>query len=157
MLFSVLILFFVFNYSFAQAGSDTLEKIFSSRSFSLLEDYAGDWGGYTHTFIFTRSDTGTIILWQDPDFPDGETPRELKILFPNDSLKKLQKLFAGCALKIQGSKNKSTERSRYIFKNKEMSYTIDDNFTMLCVDSFKTWKEMLFKEGLKQEKRKKKK
>ena len=157
-----LLLFIVSIYfyslpGFSQTGSDSLRKIVASPSFSLLEDYSGDWGGYSHTFVFTKKDTSIEILWQDPDFPDGEEPRELKILFPPSELKTIEDVFTNCIEKIKATKEKSTEHSKYIFKNKEFTYTIDDKFTMQCVDDFKAWREKLFKEGITQEKRNKKK
>jgi len=148
---------FIFSDSFSQTVNDTLAKIFSSSSFSLLEDYAGDWGGYSHTFLFTKKDTCIEILWQDPDFPDGEVPRELKIVYPLSELKPIETIFTNCIEKISSSKDKSTEHSKYIFKNKELTFTIDDRSTMTCVDDLKAWKEKLFKEGITQEKRNKKK
>ncbi|MBI3502363.1 MAG: hypothetical protein HY063_11270 [Bacteroidetes bacterium] len=153
-LFFLLSFLFVYSHGFSQ--NDTLKKIFK-QSFSLTEEYRGDWGGYTHTFIFTKQDTTEEILWKDPDFPDGEMPRELKIILPLDGMKKLEKLFTGCASKIKSSDRKSTEHIKYIFKSKELTYTIDDNFTMLCNDDFKEWKQNLFSEGIKQEKLRKKK
>jgi hypothetical protein len=69
----------------------------------------------------------------------------------------IEAVFINCIEKISSSKDKSTEHSKYIFKNKEFTYTIDDKFTMKCADDFKAWKEKLFKEGITQEKRNKKK
>lgn len=142
---------------FSQTGIDSLRKITQSPSFTLVEDYAGDWGGYSHTFIFTKKDTSIEILWQDPEFPDGEEPRELKMIFLPSELKTVEVLFGDCIEKIRNTKDKSTEHSKYIFKNKQLTYIIDDKFTMKCVDNFKAWKEKLFKEGIMQEKRNKKK
>lgn len=152
------VLFFLFfSDSFSQSINDSIRIIFSSPSFSLLEDYSGDWGSYSHSFNFTKHDTCEEILWLDPEFPDGEYPRQLKIFLSSNEMIQLEKLFTGCYYKIHSSKEKSTEQSKYILKNKECIFTIDDNSTMLCVNDFKEWKRNLFQKGIEQEKRNKKK
>ena len=147
---------FIFSDSFSQSLNDSIRTIFSSPAFSILEEYSGDWGSYSHTFNFTKHDTCEEVIWVDPEFPDGENSRQLKILLSRNEIIQLEKLFIGCQNKIQGSKEKSTEHSKYIFSNKEFAFTIDDKTTMLCVDDLKAWKENLFREGIMQEKRYKK-
>ncbi len=122
-----------------------------------MEDYSGDWGSYSHTFNFTKRDTCEEVLWLDPEFPDGENVRQLKIFLSSKDFIQLEKFFIGCYNKTHNSKEKSTEHSKYIFKNKELTFTIDDKSTMLCLDDFKVWKENLFREGIMQEKRNKRK
>ena len=152
-------LFVIFSLtgSYAQPTSDSLHKIFLAPTFSLLEDYSGDWGGYSHTFTFTRKDTCVDIIWQDPDFPDGEAPRELKISYPLSEIKKIESMFNSCIEQINSSKDISTEHSKYIFKSKDLSCIMDDRSTMKCVEILKEWKQELFRKGIEQEKIRKKK
>lgn len=147
-----LFLFILFATSFAscysQTNNDSLKEVFSSKAFTLVEDYAGDWGGYWHTFTFTEMDNNISIQWKAPEFL--KSGKDLDVLLPMSVLNDLKKIFINCSQRIMTSKKESTEHILYRFKNKNLTYIIDDRFTMECYNEFKAWKEMLLLEWGKQ-------
>lgn len=149
--FLITILFVIsFSICFSQENIDTLKRIFSSKAFTLEEEYIGDWGGYLHSFTFSADNNNLRIKWENPELL--KNPRELNVILPLVKLKNLEKIFTDGSSKINTSQKGSTEHIIYKFKNKEITYIIDDKFSMVFNDDFKAWKEMLLLEQKKQEK-----
>ena len=123
---------------------DTLNMIFSSESFTLEEDYFGDWGGHNHKFIFTVQGNKVRIQWENPELM--ENGEDMDMLFPIKALKDLEEIFVNCTEKIKTSKKGSTEHILYKFKKGKIIYIIDDKTTMECNDDFRAWKEKIISE-----------
>ena len=140
-----------FTNCFSQLNNDTLKQVFSSNIFTLDEDYTGDWGGYWLTFTFTVKGNEIRIQWKNPELL--KNGKDMDILLPISVLNNLENIFSNCFQKIMISKNGSTEHILYKFKNKNITYVIDDRYTMVCYDDFKAWKEMIIFEWKKQEKK----
>jgi hypothetical protein len=150
-IFLSVLFFTTFTICYSQSNNDTLKQIFFSKTFSLIEDYSGDWGGYCHTFIFTVKGNNIRIQWENPELL--KNGKKLDVLLPLSVLDTLQHIFLNCSQRILTSKNSSTEHILYKFKNNNLTYTIDDRFTMECNRDFKNWKEMLLIEEKKQKKK----
>jgi hypothetical protein len=129
------------SFCYSQTGNDTLKQILSSKTFSLEEEYIGDWGGYIHIFNFSTENNTVQVKCKNPKLIKNE--KELDVLLSLNDIKKLENIFTDCYAKILNTKNASTEHIFYKFKNKEFTYIIDDKFTMECNEIFKAWKEML--------------
>jgi len=136
-----------FANCYSQTSNDSLKQVFSSKTFTLVEDYTGDWGGHLHTFIFTVKGNDVRIQWGNPELL--KNGKDLDALFPMSVLDALKNIFLNCSQRIFISKNKSTEHIIYKLSNKNSTYTIDDRFTMECNDDFKAWKEELLSEWKK--------
>ncbi|MBK9419670.1 MAG: hypothetical protein IPN44_01290 [Flavobacteriales bacterium] len=121
--------------------TDPLGSILSSSTFTLQEDYQGDWGGHLQTFIFTAGDTRVRVQWKDP-----ASGKDVEVMLPLHALDGLADLFHECASRIDSSNTKSTEHITYLFKNNRSTYVLDDHFTMACNEDFKAWKAMLLAE-----------
>ena len=118
-----------------------MRSILASGTFTLQEDYQGDWGGHLQTFLFTAGDTRVRVQWKDP-----ASGKELDVFLPLNELERLADLFLECSSRIDSSNAKSTEHSTYLFKNNRSTYVLDDHFTMACNEDFKAWKAMLLAE-----------
>ncbi len=129
------------SYCSAQTNNDTLKQILSSITFSLEEEYIGDWGGYIHICNFSKENNMVRVKCKNHTLLKNE--KELDVLLSINDIKNLENIFNDCYTKILNSKNGSTEHILYKFKNKELTYIIDDKFTMECHEVFKAWKEML--------------
>ena len=142
---TVFLLSFIFltniSICFSQINNDTLKEIFSSKSFTLEEEYIGDWGGYIQTFNFTTENNKVRVKCKNLKLLKNE--KELDVYVSLDDIKNLEKFFTDCYLRITNSKNISTEHIFYKFSNQNLSFKIDDKFTMECNENFKVWKEML--------------
>lgn len=135
---------------YSQVNNDTLKQILSSKTFTLVEDYTGDWGGYIYNFTFTVQDKSVRIFWDNPErLKNGQN---LDLVVPISKLDSLKDIFVNCNERIKTSKSGSTEHIVYTFKSKGNSYKIDDKFTMECYEDFKMWKEVLLAEWEKQKK-----
>jgi len=147
----VITILFVCFYSlcYSQTNNDSLKQILSSKSFTLIEDYNGDWGDYLDTFTFTVQQKKIKIHWKNPEHL--KNGKDLDILFPISELKNLEKIFLDCLIRIKTTDNKSTEHIIYKFNNENQKSIIDDKFTMECHKEFKLWKEILLLEWKKQE------
>lgn len=140
----LILLIIILNYSlisFSQLENDTLKQILSSKSFTLEEEYIGDWGGYTHLFSFSVEGNYVKIICNNPELLKNE--KKLIVKLPLSDLNNLENIFINCSEKIKTTKNKSTEHIFYKFKSGNLSFIIDDRFTMECNEDFKAWKEML--------------
>ncbi len=122
----------------SESKTDTLRLIFSSDSFSLEEEYIGDWGGYLFKLVFTKMENSIRVEWEHSD--QLKNGKELDLLLPIAELNSLESIFVDCSHKLKDSKKMSTEHILYTFKNKNYTYIIDDHFTMECHDDFKAWK-----------------
>lgn len=127
---------------YSQINNDTLKQILSSNSFTIEEEYIGDWGGHFQTFIFKKENNMLRIKCKNPN-PMINTEKELDTLVSINVLKNLEEIFLNCSERIKTSKNGSTEHIIYKFKNKNSTYIIDDKFTMECHADFKAWKELI--------------
>lgn len=132
---------------YSQTNNDTLKQVFSSKTFTLIEDYTGDWGEHWHTFTFTVKGNDIRIQWKNPELL--KNGKDLDVLLPMSALNNLENIFINCYQRILASKKGSTEHILYKFKNENLTYIIDDRFTMECNDDFKAWKEMLMLEWKK--------
>ena len=126
---------------------DSLRSILASSTFTLQEDYQGDWGDHLQTFHFAGRDTSVMVQWKDP-----ASGKDLEVRLPLNELDRLADLFLECSSRIGSSSTISTEHMSYLFKNKETAYVIDDHYTMECHEDFKAWKAMLLAAWHKQEK-----
>jgi len=138
-----------FSNCYSQTSNDSLKQVSSSKTFTLVEDYTGDWGGHLHTFAFTIKGNDIRIQWENPELV--KNGKDLDVLLPVSVLNNLENIFINCSQRIMTSKKGSTEHILYKFKNDKLTYIIDDRFTMECNDDFKAWKEMLLLEWRKQE------
>lgn len=125
-------------------ANDALRSMLSSRTFTLQEDYQGDWGGHLQTFIFTAGETRVRVQWKDP-----VSGKDLDVFLPLNELERLADLFHECSSRIDNSNTKSTEHITYLFKNNKSTYVLDDHFTMECNAAFHAWKGMLLDEWTK--------
>ena len=125
-------------------ANDTLRSILASSTFSLQEDYQGDWGGHLQTFLLTAGDTRLRVQWKD-----AASGKDLDASLPLNELGRLADLFLECSSRIDSSTTKSTEHISYLFKNTKSTYVLDDHFTMACNESFKAWKAILLAEWKK--------
>ena len=132
---------------FSQENNDSMKVILSSKNFTLEEEYMGDWGGHLHTFTFTVQGKDLRIQWKNPKLL--KNGKKLDVLLPISELDNFGKIFTNCSAKIKTSKKRSTEHILYKFKNENLTYIIDDRFTMECNVDFNSWKEMLLLEGQK--------
>lgn len=128
-------------HSFSQSVNDTIKAIFSSKSFSLEEEYIGDWGGYIHHFDFSVNQNNVSVTWENPELL--KNGKKLVVLISNNEFKTLESIFINGTTKIISSKLLSTEHILYKFKTQNLSFTYDDKFTMTCYEEFKAWKKML--------------
>ncbi len=115
-----------------------MRSIIASRTFTLQEDYQGDWGDHLQTFHFAAGDTSITVQWKDP-----ASGKDLAVRLPLKELDRLADLFLECSSRIDSSRTISTEHISYLFKNNRSTYVIDDLFTMECHEVFKAWKAML--------------
>jgi arginyl-tRNA synthetase len=142
--FLVLVLFTSsVSLCYSQVNNDSLKQILSSKSFTIEEEYIGDWGSHFQTFLFKIEGNMVKIKSKNPD-PMKSTEKESDMLISINMLKKIEDLFIKCSERIKTSKNISTEHIIYKFKNENITYIIDDKFTMECYKDFKTLKETLF-------------
>jgi hypothetical protein len=132
-----------------QGNNYSIKEILTSKNFTLEEDYVGDWGGHLHTFTFTVHGKDLRIQWKNPELL--KNGKDLDVLLPMSVLDTLENIFIKCSERIKTSKNGSTEHIIYKFTNKNITYIIDDRFSMECNDDFKAWKEALLSEWEKQE------
>ena len=133
--------------SFSQSVNDTIKAIFSSKSFSLEEEYIGDWGGYIHHFDFSVNQKNVSVTWENHELL--KNGKKLVVLISIEELKNLESIFINGATKIVSSKLLSTEHIIYKFKTQSLSFTFDDKFTMTCYEEFKAWKKMLQNKEIK--------
>ncbi|MBI5539208.1 MAG: hypothetical protein HY951_04065 [Bacteroidia bacterium] len=139
-----ILLISILNFSlitFSQVNKDSLKQILSSKSFTLEEEYIGDWGGYTHLFNFSVEGNYVTIFCKNPELL--KNGKNLNVKLPISEINNLENIFINCSEKIKTTNNKSTERIFYKFKNSNITLIIDDRFTMECNEDFKAWKEML--------------
>lgn len=142
-------LIFICNNIFSQQ-SDAVKMIFSSKTFSITEIYAGDWGGYTYLYSFNKKNEKQIeVIWEEIKTPLTANDSTTKILKGKSivtylDLKEADKVFDNCVYKIKRTKSKSTELSTYIFKNDNTTYEITDDHSMVCVNDIKYWRERIF-------------
>ncbi|MFH2141027.1 MAG: hypothetical protein ABIJ97_01295 [Bacteroidota bacterium] len=139
-----------FANCYSQTSNDSLKQILSSKSFTIEEEYIGDWGGHSQKYIFKIEDNKLRIRCKNPD-PMRSTEKKLDTLVSINVLKNIEEIFINCTERIKTSKNVSTEHIIYKFTNKNITYIIDDRFSMECNDDFKAWKEALIAEWEKQE------
>jgi hypothetical protein len=133
---------------FSQERNDSIERILSSKNFTLEEEYIGDWGGYINKFSFILKGKDLLINWKNPQ--QLKNGKDLDVLLSISELDNFGKIFTNCSAKIKTSKNTSTEHILYKFQNEDLTFIIDDRFTMECNEDFKAWKEMLLSKGEKQ-------
>ncbi|MGV9011855.1 MAG: hypothetical protein ACOH13_04605 [Flavobacteriales bacterium] len=125
-------------------ANDMLRSILASSTFTLQEDYQGDWGGHLQTFLFTAGDTRVKVQWKD-----STSGKDVEVMLPLTALDGLADLFFACSSRIDTYNTKSTEHISYLFKNNKSTYVLDDHFTMACNEDFKAWKAMLLAEWKK--------
>lgn len=125
----------------AQTQQDTLEKIFSENSFTIKEEYYGDWAGYTSEIHFDRFGDSALVTWVDPTFPVGETLHKLCAKLSHKSVLELMISFSNCMETMKVSKRASTEHSYYIFTAFKQKMVVDDRTTRECEGMYKNWKE----------------
>ena len=135
------------RYGTSAQASDSLRSILASRTFTLEEEYRGDWGDHSQTFRFTAGDASITVQWKDP-----VCGKNLEVRLPLNELDRLADLFLECSSRIDSSSTMSTEHISYLFKNKETLYAIDDRYTMECYEDFNAWKAMLLATWNKEEK-----
>ena len=128
-----------YTYCYSQVNNDSLIQILTSKTFTIEEEYIGDWGGHLQIFIFKIEDNNVRVKCKNVEPLDNT--KELDTLLSINVLKNLEKIFIDCTTKIKTSKNVSTEHILYKFKNENISYIIDDKYTMECNDTFKEWKK----------------
>lgn len=129
------------SYCFSQNNNDSINTILSSATFTLEEEYIGDWGGYTDTFTFITTTNDINVHWESTN--SLKKQKNINGLFPISELDNLKKIFTNCSSKIKSSKTNSTENIFYKFKNETHTYIIDDRFTIKCNDAFDAWKKTL--------------
>lgn len=122
----------------AAQAPDSLRSILASRTFTLQEDYQGDWGDHLQTFHFAAGDTSVTVQWKDP-----ASGKNLEVRLPLNELDRLADHFLECSSRIDPSRTISTEHISYLFKNTSSTFLIDDHYTMACYEDFKAWKTML--------------
>ena len=125
--------------SFSQSVNDTIKAIFSSKSFSLEEEYIGDWGGYIHHFDFSVYPKNVSVTWENPELL--KNGKKLVVLISFEELKTLESIFINGNTKILTSKHLSTEHILYKFKTQNLSFSFDDKFTMTVTKSLKLGKK----------------
>lgn len=139
------LILFLFSSSislcYSQVNYDSLKQILSSKSFTIEEEYIGDWGGHSQIYIFKTEGDKLRIKCDNPD-PMSRSEKGLDTLVSLNTLKNLENIFLKCSDRIKTSKNSSTEHIIYKFSNANSTYIIDDKFTMACNEDFKAWKEM---------------
>lgn len=146
---TLIFIIFISNTLFSQKN-DVVKMIFSAKTFSITENYAGDWGGYTYLYSFNKKNDKQIeIIWEEIKTSMKDTSSTTKILKGKSTitytdLKEVEKIFDNCVYKIKRTKSKSTELSTYIFKNDNTTYEISDDHSMVCVNDIKYWRERAF-------------
>lgn len=141
LIFSFLLFTFLSSQSFAQTN-DAIGMILSAKTFTITEEYIGDWGGYTYTYTFIKNDKNIHVVWEEINSNKAINKGEATISFSD--LKAIEDLFDTCVVKIKKGKQGSTEHSKYIFKDEITTYQIDDNSSMICVDDIKAWRTAVF-------------
>ncbi len=122
--------------------NDVIRMIFSAKNFSITEGYSGDWGRTIYKYTFTKNNKDVDVIWTKQLSENNKTDATTKV--STEELKILQDLFNECVIKIKKPKKENTEHSRYIFRDNTLTYQIDDDSSMICVDDIKSWRERNF-------------
>lgn len=126
------------SVGYGQRDNDILKQILSHRDFTLVEHYMGDWGGYDDTLIFKPEKSKISISLKGTTHKVNN--KRLIVLITVDTFNQLVSLFMHCNEHINTSDKHTTEHIMYEFKKDDLSYIIDDKYTMACNEAFQIWK-----------------